>query len=330
MPKRLFLIAICLTIRMILPGEIMPGSEDAISRKMLALRFAKDRDALEQFEPDLIIKEDGYRQFLRETYDLVDPVPFQRAFPLIDTTRVTAPGILDSALGLALASELGKERMIRDQQLQNYLNQVAALVASNTELPGLKPLCYVLDKIEPASYTLPGAYIFLTKGLLLQINSEAELAFVLAHEIAHIVHRHNYFSTSEYWMNLLPEAMEHNPDKLISILDAAGAELDQNYACLLEDTMQSNYEAVEALTDQAALRYLIRCAYSNHTIMDMLFRILRFPPSSITQHYTKESVRSRMDALRNTIDSYIVHNRRTLDKDLRYNRYKAILTGRTQ
>lgn len=220
--------------------------------------------------------------------------------------------------------------MIRDQQLQNYLNQVAALVASNTEFPELKPICFVLDRIEPTSYTLPGAYIFLTKGLLLQVNSEAELAFVLAHEIAHIVHRHNYFSTSEYWMNLLPEAMEHNPDKLISILDAAGAELDQNYACLLEDTMQSNYEAVEALTDQAALRYLIRCAYSNHTIMDMLFRILRFPPSSITQHYTKESIRNRMDALRNTIDSYLVHNRRTLDKDLRYNRYKAILTGRTQ
>ncbi len=194
-----------------------------------------------------------------------------------------------------MAEELVKEACNVSGTAKQSANPDAACSPPILNFPSSSRSVSVL-KDKPASYTLPGAYIFLTKGLLLQVNSEAELAFILAHEIAHIVHGHFYFSTTEYWRNLSAELLEQNPEKLNSIIDGNATELDQNYARLAEDTMQSNYEAVEVVTDQTALRYLIRCAYSNHTIMDMLFRILRFPPSSITQHYTKESVRSRMDA----------------------------------
>ena len=49
----------------------------------------------------------------------------------------------------------------------------------------------VLDSTEINAFALPGGYIYITRGLLAYLNSEAELAAVLGHEIGHVTARHS-------------------------------------------------------------------------------------------------------------------------------------------
>ena len=49
----------------------------------------------------------------------------------------------------------------------------------------------VVDQFEPNAFASPGGYIYISRGLLAQMNHEAELAGVLAHEISHVTQRHH-------------------------------------------------------------------------------------------------------------------------------------------
>ena len=49
----------------------------------------------------------------------------------------------------------------------------------------------IVDQFEPNAFASPGGYIYVSRGLLAQMNSEAELAGVLAHEISHVTRRHH-------------------------------------------------------------------------------------------------------------------------------------------
>ena len=102
-------------------------------------------------------------------------------------------------LGSGFASVLlGARPLLRNDELQRYVNRVGLWVAGQTDprKDGQgKPVSYdwrfgVIDSDAVNAYATPGGYVFVTKGLLLALNSEAELAGVLGHEITHVVHGH--------------------------------------------------------------------------------------------------------------------------------------------
>lgn len=75
-------------------------------------------------------------------------------------------------------------------RLNTYLNTVGKNLAAQSDRPGLDWTFGILNTDGINAYSAPGGYVFVTKGLLLAIETEAELAGVLAHEIAHITERH--------------------------------------------------------------------------------------------------------------------------------------------
>jgi predicted Zn-dependent protease len=79
----------------------------------------------------------------------------------------------------------------RDPDLVNYVNRVGEQIAQNTEQPDMNFRFTVLDTPMVNAFALPGGYVYVSRGLALQANSEAELAAVLAHEIGHITARHS-------------------------------------------------------------------------------------------------------------------------------------------
>lgn len=102
-------------------------------------------------------------------------------------------------LGSGFASVLlGARPLLRNDELQRYVNRVGLWVAGQTDprKDGQgKPVSYdwrfgVIDSDAVNAYATPGGYVFVTKGLLLALNSEAELAGVLGHEITHVLHGH--------------------------------------------------------------------------------------------------------------------------------------------
>jgi predicted Zn-dependent protease len=86
---------------------------------------------------------------------------------------------------------LGAAPAVDDRPLQLYVNKVGRWLAAHTERPGLAWRFAVLDTENINAFAAPGGHIFLTKGLLDRLASEAELAAVLAHEMAHVLKRHH-------------------------------------------------------------------------------------------------------------------------------------------
>ncbi|OGT03066.1 MAG: peptidase M48, partial [Gallionellales bacterium RIFCSPLOWO2_02_58_13] len=95
-------------------------------------------------------------------------------------------------LGGGIASNLlGAAPLLQNPQVQKYVNNIGLWLALQTERPGLPWHFGVLDDNDVNAFAAPGGYVFVTKGLLAQMRSEAELAGVLAHEIAHVLRKHH-------------------------------------------------------------------------------------------------------------------------------------------
>lgn len=98
----------------------------------------------------------------------------------------------EQVIGQNTASVLLQQAsVLNNQELQRYVNRVGLWVAQHSERPDLQWRFVVLDSPQVAAYAAPAGYIFITRGMLLRMNSEAELAGVLAHEVAHVVQRHH-------------------------------------------------------------------------------------------------------------------------------------------
>ena len=95
------------------------------------------------------------------------------------------------ALGREITgSLLGAAPLVKDEALQKYVNQVGRWVANQSERANLPWKFGVIDSADLNAFAAPGGYVLLTKGLYQKMQSEAQLAGVLGHEIAHIVKKH--------------------------------------------------------------------------------------------------------------------------------------------
>jgi predicted Zn-dependent protease len=78
-----------------------------------------------------------------------------------------------------------------DPALQTYVQSVGEKLAAKSHRSDLVYRFTVLDTREVNAFALPGGYIYITRGLISYLNSEAELAAVLGHEIGHVTARHS-------------------------------------------------------------------------------------------------------------------------------------------
>src|SRR5688572_15266572 len=77
-----------------------------------------------------------------------------------------------------------------DPALQQYVSDIGLRLAKLSERPTLPWQFAVVDQPAINAFALPGGYIYLTRGILAFLDSEAEVAGVLGHEIGHVTARH--------------------------------------------------------------------------------------------------------------------------------------------
>jgi predicted Zn-dependent protease len=112
------------------------------------------------------------------------------------------------ALGeAATASFLGASPLHHDASLQRYVNRVGKWVALHSDRPDLPWTFSVIDTETINAFALPGGSIIVSSGLLKRLASESELAGVLAHEIAHVVKKHQLKAIqsgmqADFWKNV--------------------------------------------------------------------------------------------------------------------------------
>jgi beta-barrel assembly-enhancing protease len=85
---------------------------------------------------------------------------------------------------------LGAAPLVKDQELQKYVNEVGRWVASQSERSSLPWHFGVIESEDINAFAAPGGYVLMTKGLYRKLRNEAELAGVLGHEIGHVVRKH--------------------------------------------------------------------------------------------------------------------------------------------
>ena len=114
------------------------------------------------------------------------------------------------ALGKQLAQEVERQaKIVDDPIIAEYVNRIGQNLVRNSDAK-VPFTIKVVDSEEINAYALPGGFFFVNTGILLNADNEAEMAGVMAHEIAHVAARHGtkqasrgellQFGTIPLWM----------------------------------------------------------------------------------------------------------------------------------
>lgn len=145
-------------------------------------------------------------------------------------------------------------RIVDDDNLSRYMTMVAQTISDAGPVSG-RPVAFVLDTDEVNAFSGPTGYIMITRGLLVRLSDESELAGVIAHETGHVVERHGLAAvrTSKVWQGLVTagSAAAGRNEQLVGV----GAEV-ANF------TLRSSYnQGQENEADVDAVRYMVGAGY---------------------------------------------------------------------
>ena len=120
----------------------------------------------------------------------VNPVTGRRQLALISEAQ-------EIQMGRQAAQEVAQSLgLVDDPALQQYVQRVGESLARDSERPDLPWSFAVVEDPTPNAFALPGGFIFLTRGMMSLMDSEAEMAAVLGHEIGHVTARHSVTAIS--------------------------------------------------------------------------------------------------------------------------------------
>lgn len=173
------------------------------------------------------------------------------------------------ALGRKTHQEILQQYNVYDNiELQTYVNRVGNELAKNSHRSDLIYRFTVLDSKDVNAFALPGGYIYITRGLMAYLNSEAELAAVLGHEIGHVTARH---SVRQYSAAQLTGVGTMLGSIFIPGMGQTGTQLMQ----VLGSAMLRGYGREHELeADKLGAEYVARTNYGAESMLDVI-RVLK-------------------------------------------------------
>lgn len=116
---------------------------------------------------------------------VVNPATGKQQLSLVSEAEEIQLGRTEAA---KIPSQIG---IYEDTAVQAYVSRIGRSLALASERPDLPWSFQVVDDPGVNAFALPGGFIFVTRGILGTLNSEAELAAVIGHEIGHVTARHS-------------------------------------------------------------------------------------------------------------------------------------------
>lgn len=185
----------------------------------------------------------------------------------------------EAALGLEMVPMLmGQQTLVDDAGLQQYVNKVGTWIAQQCERPGLPWRFGVIDSDAVNAFAVPGGYVFITRGMLVLLESESELAGVLGHEISHVVRKHHlrwvYMNKEmQSSMQRSQEAIRKYNPSMLPQMQRMDQLMQKQAAFLNSGPMRSTLsqsEEMQADTDGATLAW--RAGYDSYGLVSALQR----------------------------------------------------------
>ena len=271
--------------------------------KGFAQRFSRhlnaDYSQLDHFRNSLITPH-SFQEFKNITVDLGSKPSLDRIFSLGSQESTKAFSFAEEGSGLAIALKLSSMWLLVDPEAIEYVNHVGILVAEQSHGFDIKFRFHIIDSPAINGYACPGGIIFITLGALEAMESEAELACFLGHEIAHVSRLHG-LEEMEY------RKVQIKAGNAVDAMNQAFGEeqIDQDIL-ELEQVAISSYERIfngrlseyEEEADKLGLLYAARAGYDPNSMIDFLNRLEITNISHESDHYSVEENQIRIKRLK--------------------------------
>ncbi len=210
----------------------------------------------------------------------------------VDTVQGAAVSVLlpiddEIALGAQLAAELeGEITTHQSAAVQDYvseLGQAVIAVAGDRDRRMDFTFTVVDDDETVNAFAMPGGYIYVYTGLMLQAETEAELMSVLCHEVAHVTQRHVAERlVAMYGLEQLASIALGEDPGLVAELAAQVA---------ATGTLLRHSRAAETDADQVGFQYMVAANYAPQGFIDFFSRLTGGPrpPEFLSTHPNPES-----------------------------------------
>lgn len=179
----------------------------------------------------------------------VNPATGKRELALVTEQQEIAMGLQSDQ---AVVQQMG---VYPDQALQTYLDDIGQTLAAKSERPNLDWSFRVVDDPLVNAFAIPGGFIYITRGIMAHLNSEAQLAAVVGHEIGHVTARHSVSQISKQQLATLG----------LGLGTVFAPELAQQFGGMAQQGMGLLFLKYgrddERQADDLGLRYILRDGY---------------------------------------------------------------------
>lgn len=184
----------------------------------------------------------------------------------------------DLNLGKQINQEILRTRIVlNNKNVENYVNTVGKKLAYSLEETDIPFEFIVIRDLNINAFVSPGGYVYITTGMLKFLNSESELAAVLAHEMAHVIAKHHVkLALSQMGIDLtldyLGKLLNYNPQTTVPKL--TGFVILQKF---------SRMEETQA--DEIGTYIMVRSGYSPYGLIKLLQSLQNIERTGILSNF---------------------------------------------
>lgn len=176
---------------------------------------------------------------------------------------------------------------VQDERLNAYLTQVGSRMAANAHRPHMPYSFRCVNANYVNAYVFPGGSVATTRGILLEMQNEAELAGLIGHELGHVNARH---TSSRMSTGILASVIMAGATVFLATQDEQYAAIAAGLGAIASGALLAHYSrSDERQADDLGMEYMIRSEYSPEGmvgLMDVLRKMSKSKPSAIEMMFS--------------------------------------------
>lgn len=206
-------------------------------------------------------------------------------------------------LGKQMAQEVERQaKIVDDPIIAEYVNRVGQNLVRNSDAK-VPFTIKVIDNDEINAFALPGGFFFVNTGILIHADNEAEMAGVMAHEIAHVAARHGTRQASR------GEIINYASIPLIFMGGWAGYALRQGAGLAIPLGFLTFSRGFESEADFLGLQYMYKAGYDPTSFVDFFEKVQsqeKRKPGTMAKVFSSHPMTdTRIKDSQSSIDKYL-------------------------